>query len=71
MSKVELDRLGDLRRTLAALAQHQGVTVPETVQTVKAGILRDGADPKIVAGFFCGFGRCSGPSYQLKRETRQ
>ena len=27
-------------------------TVPETVQTVKLGMLADGADPEIVAGFF-------------------
>lgn len=52
MSDSEYNRLGDLRNALVALAQHQGATVPETVQTVKAGILRDGADPEIVAGFF-------------------
>lgn len=52
MSDKDISRIGELRRALVTLAHHQGVTVPETVETVKAGILRDGADPDIVAGFF-------------------
>jgi len=52
MSNGDMLRIEDLRRVLISLAQHQGVTVPETVQAVKAGVLADGADPEIVAGFF-------------------
>ena len=48
----EQARLEDLRRTLINLAQRRGDTVPEAVEAVKAGILQDGADPEIVAGFF-------------------
>jgi hypothetical protein len=52
MSDGDMIRLEDLRQALISLAQHQRVTVPETAQTVKLGMLADGADPEIVAGFF-------------------